>query len=247
VTSAVSGQLERRFLEHRKEGQRWSFGVALFLHVFAVGTLLLVAGSRDRQQLPREYAPVMLVPAARLGVGQREEPRAQPTPAAGKPKPAAAALPSPSRASNSKPSLPQEAPARQPDVQKEAAQEPLLPQTSPASQPLGQPQGVSSGVAFGSASVQFDQLDFTYGYYVDQMLALISAHWVRPPVGSGVEAVVSFRIDRTGRVSDLRITRSSGINSFDLAALRAVQSASPLPPLPRAYREGSLGVHLVVR
>ncbi len=79
------------------------------------------------------------------------------------------------------------------------------------------------------------------------MLALISTNWVRPPVGSGVEATVYYRIQRDGRVTELRIVRSSGINSFDLAALRAVQSSSPLPPLPRGFKDGSLGVNLIVR
>ena len=39
------------------------------------------------------------------------------------------------------------------------------------------------------------------------------------------------------------MAESSGYNSFDLAALRAVQNASPFPPLPRAYRHDSLGVN----
>jgi TonB family protein len=43
------------------------------------------------------------------------------------------------------------------------------------------------------------------------------------------------------------VAQSSGYNSFDLAALRAVQNASPFPPLPRAYRQDSLGVNLIVR
>jgi TonB family protein len=79
------------------------------------------------------------------------------------------------------------------------------------------------------------------------MLALISTNWVRPPVGSGVEAIVYYRIQRDGRVTELRIVHSSGINSFDLAVLRAVQSSSPLPPLPRGFKDGSLGVNLIVR
>ena len=46
---------------------------------------------------------------------------------------------------------------------------------------------------------------------------------------------------------DLQVAQSSGYNSFDLAALRAVQNASPFAPLPRAYRNDSLGVTLIVR
>jgi len=46
--------------------------------------------------------------------------------------------------------------------------------------------------------------------------------------------------------SDLKISESSGYNSFDLAALRAVQNAAPFPPLPRAYSHDDLGVNLIV-
>jgi TonB family protein len=70
---------------------------------------------------------------------------------------------------------------------------------------------------------------------------------VRPPLGSGVEAVVHFRIARDGAVEDVQLVNSSGYNSFDLAALRAVQAAAPLPPLPRSYKEGELGVNLIFR
>jgi TonB family protein len=107
--------------------------------------------------------------------------------------------------------------------------------------------GALSGLALGAPVARLDNPDFTYGYYVDQMLALISRNWVRPPVGGGIEAWVHYRIERDGKVTGIEIIRSSGINSFDLAALRAVQSSSPLPPLPRAYRESSLGVNLIVR
>jgi protein TonB len=66
-------------------------------------------------------------------------------------------------------------------------------------------------------------------------------------MGSGVRAIIGFRIQKDGSISELRVAESSGYNAFDLAALRAVQNASPFPPLPRAYRHDSLGVNLIVR
>jgi TonB family protein len=108
----------------------------------------------------------------------------------------------------------------------------------------GNPLGTS---AFGSAIAGLDNPDFRFGYYLDQLLSAIDSKWVRPPLGEGVEATISFRIQRNGSLSDLQVAVSSGYNSFDLAALRAVQNASPFPPLPRAYRNDSLGVNLIVR
>jgi TonB family protein len=108
----------------------------------------------------------------------------------------------------------------------------------------GNPLGTS---AFGSAIAGLDNPDFRFSYYLDQLLSAIDSKWVRPPLGEGVEATISFRIQRNGSLSDLQVAVSSGYNSFDLAALRAVQNASPFPPLPRAYRNDSLGVNLIVR
>lgn len=248
MTEAVSHLLESRDDEHRRRGPRWAAVAAALLHLAILGSVAWSGYAKRRVPQVREYAPVVLLPAARLGIERRQAaprevapapaPRAQPTPA-----PRQSPTPDPkSKKSETSRERTAKAPAA-PEARSSSTSSP----PSPLDEPPGMAQGSPAGVAFGSSSVRFDQPDFTYGYYVDQMLALISTNWVRPPVGSGVEAIVSFRIDRTGRVSELRISRSSGINSFDLAALRAVQSSSPLPPLPRAFREGSLGVHLIVR
>lgn len=110
--------------------------------------------------------------------------------------------------------------------------------------PRGNPLGTT---AFGSEVGGLDNPDFTYAYYLDRLLSLIDAQWQRPAMGSGVKAVIFFRIGRDGSMSDLQVEQSSGYNSFDLAALRAVQNAAPFPPLPRAYKHQDLGVHLIVR
>jgi TonB family protein len=47
-----------------------------------------------------------------------------------------------------------------------------------------------------------------------------------------------------GRLENIRLEESSGIASFDRAALRALYAAYPLPPLPPAYGKPSLTVHL---
>jgi periplasmic protein TonB len=110
--------------------------------------------------------------------------------------------------------------------------------------PTGNPVGTSS---FGSEIAGLDNPDFKFGYYIDQLLASIDAKWMRPPLGDNVRCTISFRIQRDGSISELTVAESSGYNSFDLAALRAVQNASPFAPLPRAYRNDSLGVNLIVR
>ncbi len=107
----------------------------------------------------------------------------------------------------------------------------------------GNPLGTS---AFGSSIAGLEDPNFGYGYYIDRLLQLIDANWTRPPVGGEVKTVVYFRIQKTGAITDLRVAQSSGYNTFDLAALRAVQNAAPFPVLPASYHHDSLGVNLIV-
>jgi TonB family protein len=113
---------------------------------------------------------------------------------------------------------------------------------------MGSPLGSSLGTSpLGATVGGLDNPDFVYSYYVDQMLAMISANWLRPSIGGQVEAAVHFRIHRDGSTSDIRVSQSSGYNSFDLAGLRAVQQAAPFPRLPQSYQHKSLGVNLILR
>jgi TonB family protein len=109
--------------------------------------------------------------------------------------------------------------------------------------PNANPLGSS---AFGSQIAGLDNPDFKFGYYINQLLGAIDSQWVRPPLGNEVKATISFRIQRDGSITEPQVAQSSGYNSFDLAALRAVKNASPFPPLPRQYRNDSLGVNLIV-
>jgi periplasmic protein TonB len=60
------------------------------------------------------------------------------------------------------------------------------------------------------------------------------------------QLVVSFTILRDGTVIDPHIERSSGFPLLDEAALKMLHDASPVPPLPAAYRAQRLDVGLPV-
>ncbi len=221
--------------------QAASLAVAGVLHLAFAALLVLAPALRAERETPLEFVAVEVVPAARLGL-DRPAPPPQPEPPPPKPEPE----PAPPEEPPMPPAEP-EAPAPAPRPQRPPT--PAAPAAPPGpagrqGSPQGHPLGTST---FGSDAVGLDNPDFTYGYYIDQMLALIRAQWVRPPLGGGVEATVHFRILRDGRIDDIRIVRSSGYSSFDLAGLRALQAASPLPPLPRSYRQGTLGVNLIIR
>ncbi|MGH9465357.1 MAG: energy transducer TonB, partial [Thermoanaerobaculia bacterium] len=106
--------------------------------------------------------------------------------------------------------------------------------------------GSSTGTAtFAASGVGIEDPNFRYTYYVDQLAAMISSFWTRPPIGGEVHAVVGFRIHRDGSISEPRVAQSSGFSSFDLAALRAVQQAAPFPRLPQTYKKDWVGVNVI--
>jgi len=102
---------------------------------------------------------------------------------------------------------------------------------------------VGAGGNVGVSGAAFDS-DFQFSYYVERMLVAIGMNWFKPSQGGTVSPVVHFKIEKDGTVSDATVERSSGLPFVDRAALRAVLSSSPLPPLPAEYTGSQLGVHL---
>jgi TonB family protein len=244
MTESVSALLDRRAASPLDGSFRRAVVAAAVLHAATVASAWVAPRWLAPAPAPPEYVAVTIVPAARLGI---ERPRPAPPQPPPEPKPAE---PEPAPKSESAPVLPSpKAKKEPPKPAPPRVGAPAKAETPPAASPeqQGVAGGALSGLALGAPVARLDNPDFTYGYYVDQMLALISRNWARPPVGGGIEAWIHYNIQRDGAITGIEIVRSSGINSFDLAALRAVQSSSPLPPLPRAYRESSLGVNLIVR
>ncbi len=88
--------------------------------------------------------------------------------------------------------------------------------------------------------------DFRFAYYLAALRNKIGSRWVPPQgmdSGRPIRAVLYFRIGRDGQVSMSGIETSSGYSFFDQTALRALLSATPLPPLPAGYTDQYLGVH----
>jgi len=93
------------------------------------------------------------------------------------------------------------------------------------------------------ASVRTDG-DFRFAYYLAALRNKIGSRWVPPQGMSGpVKAVVRFRIGRDGQVTMTEVESSSGYTFYDQTTLRALLSATPLPPLPAGYTDEYLGVH----
>lgn len=236
MQQAVDSILAYRARPHVRGRRFVGVTASVLLHGGLTAAVLLLPFLAARNRQPIEFVAVRIVPIHALGV---ERPRPEPE----QPKPEAPTpVPKPTPA-EPKPSREAQRTTAPPEPRRAAPPEP-----QPRRQRQGSPTGSATGTApFGAAAVGLDNPDFVYSYYVDQMLAMIGANWIRPPVGGGIETLIHFRIGRGGQISELEIVESSGNRAFDMAGLRAVQLANPLPSLPQSYREGSLGVNLVIR
>jgi len=250
VNEPVQEVLARRSGRSVRRQQTAAAVVAFLIHALLVTAAYAVPRlTRSEREFP-EYVAVHVMPAAALGP---ERPR--PTPPAPDPPPPAPE-PEPEPAPEPVPPPPPEPDPEIPVLPREEPKEPPAPRPAPAPQPAepapepereGDPRGSSAGGSYlGAQVVGAAGAAFPYDYYLDQMLGKIRQSWMRPPV-EGIETVITFRVLRNGEITEVEIRESSGSRAFDLAALRAVRNASPLPPLPASFREDLLTVNLIVR
>ncbi len=110
----------------------------------------------------------------------------------------------------------------------------------------GTGSGNGSGSGFGDGTGGFGGY-FPYAYYIDALKGKISSSWYNSLVTPGLRgkfvAIAYFEIQRNGKVSGLKLEKESGIETIDLSALRAVENASPFPPLPSDFPSSYLAVH----
>ncbi len=114
---------------------------------------------------------------------------------------------------------------------------------------VGMGLGDGEGFGFGGGYGQIGLSNFPYTYYLQAIHTKISSNWVTALIRSGASgnlaSEVSFKIYRNGRISDPEIRTSSGNQTMDLSAIRAIRNSSPFPPLPRDYEDEYLIVRLI--
>jgi TonB family protein len=77
--------------------------------------------------------------------------------------------------------------------------------------------------------------------YLDQIERRIMAAWKLPLNANGLKVFIRLRLERSGRVSDVRVEKSSGDKQFDASAVQAVRRASPFPPVPKSAQSSLVG------
>jgi TonB family protein len=107
----------------------------------------------------------------------------------------------------------------------------------------GQGFGLSTGGGAGTGSSLDITGDFCCPEYVSLMVTRIRAAWNQQQGATGA-TVIKFTIRRDGSIVDASIERPSGTTTLDTAALRAVLATRTLPPLPDAFPNPVLSVHL---
>lgn len=103
-----------------------------------------------------------------------------------------------------------------------------------------------SGEKFvGSTQVPGNSL----GGYTKELSSLIKTRMnqVNPMPRNGGVAIVSFKIDRSGQVSDTRVTTTSGKTDVDVAAMAALYPGTTLIPFPENVTQNSLSITIPMR
>jgi protein TonB len=106
----------------------------------------------------------------------------------------------------------------------------------------GQGFGLSTSGGVGNGA-RLDVADFCCPEYVEQMVQRIRSNWDQRAEVRGI-TIVKYTIQRNGTIVNAEVERSSGYTQLDLNALRAVMTTRQLPPLPAAFPNATLPVHL---
>ena len=236
------------------------FGLSILAHAAFFLLLVLVSGPRRPRVLPITALPVRVVSPSSLF-------RPGPPVAAPQPVPAAPPVPVPlpakgknviEKAKQPERVLPQTEKAmpllkksKEPEKERAgkrwAVDNPVVPAVELPPAASGSGEARAAGTLNFGASVSGVDVDFPFAYYVEQLQALIGANWLRPAAPDGTACTVTFRILRSGQITEVKLETSSGIPFFDRAATRTLYSANPLPPLPPEFRFEQVGVHLTFK
>jgi TonB family protein len=90
--------------------------------------------------------------------------------------------------------------------------------------------------------------------YLARIRRLIQDRWVHPcarDTGTApcdprdVSVVLEFDVNRDGRVSRVRVLRTSGLDVYDAHVVSAIMRASPFPAVPDALTRGRAGIAII--
>ncbi len=252
----VNELLSQRQSQFGKRPLRIAISVSAVVHVGILIAVILVPGLL-RSEPPRiEYVEVVSIPAADLAPAPKPRPETR-RPKPPEPEPEPVIPDEPVEVPEDIPLVADKEPEKKPDPPKPEPEPVEVPEESsdedeevddpvPAEPEEPELPAASKGEVQDTTVAGFDDPDFKYDYYTRSLIQAIRRAWRRPRLERRMDLAINFRIGRDGTVSDVELVRTSGIPSYDRAGLRGIQDASPLPPLPVAYRKQSLGVTVLL-
>lgn len=201
-------------MKHRLVARGESSGVAVGLTgtlvIHAAAIVLLWSTIEAVDTGPPAYA-VELVAAPAPPPEEKPAPEAVTRPPAEEPAPNKPAPPT------EKPAPPKPKPTAKPTEKTEPN-----PKATAPTRPL---PGETPGTGSDAVTVSTPGLAFPYPDYLRNIVQEVYRRWQRPFGNAALRAEVSFLILRDGTVSQIRLTRPSGMFSFDLSAQGAIEAA----------------------
>jgi TonB family protein len=85
--------------------------------------------------------------------------------------------------------------------------------------------------------IQFDSKGVDFGPWLRRFVAQVKRNWFVPQAAMIMKGhvVITFNIHRNGTITDIEVKKPSSIESFNLAAVNALQGSNPTQPLPPEY------------
>lgn len=221
--------------------------ISILIHVLTLGLVLVFGNSVNQRQFEAPHTiAVHLVELPKVNVQKTDPVKDVQIVEPPKPKPRVEEKLPPKELPKPKPDP---KPETKPDPPKEITPEkeqPVEIKADPVdSEPMDTEEETPAVVALpAGASVAGTDTNFPYAYYISVMEGQVARNWTPKQTGfrdTGVSCELHFTIQRSGAVTQVTITRSSGIGVFDRDALRAVQSIR-LSQLPGEFGSNTLGV-----
>lgn len=220
---------------------------SFFLHGIFLAAALLYLYATPKTHLPPFYN-VKLVGLPAVPAERPQAPPGASQPAPPKQKATAApkgkkAAPETFKAQAKKDAMPELAKP----LKKPVPAESVKPEEPLKERPTVPAAGTSSGTAGPgvkgeTVAVTTPQQDFKFGWYLAVVRDKIGQNWRPPPDAKDAMARVTFSINRSGWVGDTNLDteHSSGTFGFKQAAIRAIRSSNPFPPLPEEFSKQTL-------
>ncbi len=79
-------------------------------------------------------------------------------------------------------------------------------------------------------------------WYISLLKSKIEENWKFKNIIGELSTLISFRIYRSGRITNLKIEKSSGYVPFDRSAILAIKSTKDIPPFPEEIKQSYLDV-----